>query len=232
MNEFTFKNAYKKEEDKIIEPAENIGYNFSYWGPLLWWSKITDDFKNGLLQRGNKTNIDNRPHLAGHLEKENAYDKDDQLWFSKNFYPYLNAYEECFNNDWKDGANIDRNRADTIRNANKKYFDLTGLWINYMKPGDFNPPHYHSGDLSFVIYLKVPEELKKENESFVGKSSGPGSVYFSWGEHQEHMITNRKFLPEENQVFIFPATLNHMVFPFKSNCERISVAGNVRFVYE
>ena len=28
-------------------------------------------------------------------------------------------------------------------------------------------------------------------------------------------------------MFIFPATLKHWVFPFKSDCVRISVSGNV-----
>ena len=28
-------------------------------------------------------------------------------------------------------------------------------------------------------------------------------------------------------MFIFPASLKHWVFPFKSNCVRISVSGNV-----
>ena len=38
------------------------------------------------------------------------------------------------------------------------------FWINYQKQNGFNPPHDHDGKLSFVIYLKIPEELKKENE--------------------------------------------------------------------
>lgn len=233
MSEFKFNNVNKIIDDnKIIDPGEQIGYNFAYWGPLLWWSKITDDFRDQLLERGYQTTIDNRSNLAGHLEKENAYSRADQEWFAKNFYPYLNAYAQCFDEHWKNNANIDRNNAVDIVNAKKKYFNLKGLWINFMRAGDFNPPHYHSGDLSFVIYLKVPEEIKKENDNFIGKSSGPGSIYFQWGEHQEHMITNRKFFPEEGQVIIFPATLNHMVFPFKSDGERISVSGNFNIEYE
>ena len=35
------------------------------------------------------------------------------------------------------------------------------------------------------------------------------------------------FMPEENDMFIFPAWLKHYVAPYKSNCTRISVSGNV-----
>ena len=34
-------------------------------------------------------------------------------------------------------------------------------------------------------------------------------------------------LSEEGDMFIFPAELKHWVFPFKSDCTRISVSGNV-----
>ena len=62
---------------------------------------------------------------------------------------------------------------------------LTALWINYQKANEFNPPHDHDGKLSFVIYLKIPEELKKENEKYVGKSCGPGGIQFLYGDGQE-----------------------------------------------
>ena len=35
------------------------------------------------------------------------------------------------------------------------------------------------------------------------------------------------FMPEENDMFIFPAWLKHYVAPYKSNVTRISVSGNV-----
>ena len=35
------------------------------------------------------------------------------------------------------------------------------------------------------------------------------------------------YFPEEGDMFIFPAWLKHWVSPFKSDCVRISVSGNV-----
>ena len=53
---------------------------------------------------------------------------------------------------------------------------MTALWINYQKQNDFNPPHDHDGKLSFVIYLQIPKELKKEHEEYVAAIGGKGGL--------------------------------------------------------
>ena len=107
---------------------------------------------------------------------------------------------------------------------------LISLWINYMKAGDFNPPHDHSGDLSFVIFPKIPPELLEENKKFTGTLQGPGGISFMWGDSVNHMaISLVHQMPKENDIYIFPAGLRHWVFPFKSDVTRISVSGNILF---
>ena len=95
-----------------------------------------------------------------------------------------------------------------------------------MKQGEFNPPHNHSGDFSFVLYLQVPEELKKEDDAFKGQGSGPGTISFMYGEDQANIRTGYGIVPATNELWIFPATLKHTVPPFRSDVERISVSGN------
>ena len=104
---------------------------------------------------------------------------------------------------------------------------LSALWINYQKANEFNPPHDHDGKLSFVVYLKIPDELKKEHAAYKGKSCGPGGVQFIYGDGPRDCVTYQSFFPEEGDMFIFPAWLKHWVAPFKSDCVRISVSGNV-----
>jgi hypothetical protein len=81
--------------------------------------------------------------------------------------------------------------------------------------------------LSFVIYLKVPEELKKENEEYDGLSAGPGGITFLYGQAENYTIANHSFFPEVGDMYIFPAYLKHWVYPYKSDCVRVSVSGNV-----
>ena len=104
-------------------------------------------------------------------------------------------------------------------------------WINYMKAGDFNPPHNHDGILSFVLFLQIPDELKKEHKEFKGTSIGPGGIEFRINvvKKQGHFsIDNHSFFPSEGEIFIFPAHLEHWVYPFKSKVTRISVSGNLK----
>ena len=88
----------------------------------------------------------------------------------------------------------------------------------------------HSGDLSFVIYLNIPDGIYEENKNFVGKSAGPGSISFRYGEFNNWAVHLKCFLPKKGDIFIFPAQLAHTVYPFKSAGHRISVSGN--FIYE
>ena len=113
---------------------KEIEYNYFNWGPFLFRSVISDDFKELILQegrnvRGKNTESYNKK-LAGHLDEQYklpaARIMEQLKW-------YLEAY--CIGyNKWRGGAEM------------KPDARLLSLWINYMKPGDFNPPHDHSGD--------------------------------------------------------------------------------------
>ena len=98
-----------------------------------------------------------------------------------------------------------------------------------MIAGEFNPPHVHENcDFSSVLFIQIPEKLKEENKKFVGQGGGPGSISFNYGESQPHSTSHRYFIPEEGDLFIFPATLTHFVAPFLSKGERISMSANFK----
>ena len=96
-----------------------------------------------------------------------------------------------------------------------------------MKKNEFNPPHDHSDALSFVIFLKVPEEIIEEQKNYKGNSGGPGSLGFIYGEGNRQAITYQSITPRERDMFIFPAWVKHYVAPFYSDVTRISVSGNI-----
>ena len=48
-------------------------------------------------------------------------------------------------------------------NVNKSH-KITSAWINFQKKYEHNPIHRHDGDLSFVIWLKIPFDLEKEKK--------------------------------------------------------------------
>ena len=194
--------------------TEKVSIQIYNWGPCVVRMKISDDFKKLLLDEGNKNKTDYTTKLAGILDKEIGYNDESKSKIVPMLSKYLGVYNRAY-------------EKYVLEPFEKEpEYILTALWINYQKPNDFNPPHDHDGKLSFVTYLQIPEELKEENQKYNGKSCGPGGIQFIYGNGPRDCITHMSFFPQENDMFIFPAWLQHWVAPYKSNCTRISVSGN------
>ena len=200
--------------------AKNKGTEVKYqvlqWGPCIVHLKISEEFQQKLLKGGEearKKHKDFRSNLAGIIKEEYAY--EDRKDYVEEIAQFLTVYDAAYQK-WK-------NEQYKV----KPEYILNSLWINYMKKNEYNPPHDHSDYLSFVIFLKVPEEITKEQEEFVGNSAGPGSLSFLYGEGNRQSITYQSVKPKERDIFIFPAWIKHYVAPFYSDVTRISVSGNI-----
>ena len=199
-------------------------YKFPYWGPFVMETKVEQEFVDILLEKGKESrdkNLDYRSKLAGIIDNEFYYE-DYGDWFIPRFTPYIDAYLEALCSVWTPQLKL------------IKEWYLKSLWINYQQANNYNPPHSHAGDLSFVIYLQVPAELEKEfkERKDVHNSAGPGSINFSYGVEIPLSINAFFKFPEVRDIFIFPAWLTHYVHAFKSDVERISVSGNITFKYD
>ena len=204
---------------------KKMKYTFPYWGPFLLETRVEQKFIDILLEKGKESrdkNLDYRSKLAGVIDNEYYYE-DYESWFIPKFTPYLNLYIETLSSTWM-----------THNSSPIRKWNLDSLWINYQKANDYNPPHNHSQDLSFVIYLQVPAELEKElDESEGGRATrGPGTINFDFGVNMPFSINTFFKFPEVRDILIFPAWLTHYVHAFKSDVERISVSGNITFKYD
>ena len=195
--------------------TDQIQVQMFNWGPCVVKVKITDDFKKLLLNEARKNKLDFTDKLAGILDKETGYSDESKTLIVPEISKYLGVYDQMFE------------KFINKPYQKKPHYIMTALWINYQKQNDFNPPHDHDGKLSFVIYLQIPDELKKENVAYKGKSCGPGGIQFVYGDGPRDCVTYQSFMPKENDMYIFPAWLKHWVAPYKSDCVRISVSGNV-----
>jgi hypothetical protein len=169
------------------------------FGPKIYYDKISDDIKTLLLDISNESDLHVGPHLVGQIEDER--------------YIYLphKAEEEI--------------KFHTNKYLSEFCYEITSCWVNYQKRYEWNPPHRHNSDLSFIIYLQIPKELQFEEGQFSGKIS------FTYGEPQKfNRFEFGPFLPKENEIYIFPSWLTHQVYPFKSDVTRISVAGNLNVI--
>ena len=166
-------------ETKIpTQTEEKVTYGVLNWGPCVCQLKISDNFRNRLLtgaEEARKENLDYTTKLAGIIKGEYEYKKKED--YLPEIAQCLGIYDVAFQK-WK---------SDPYER--KPEYMLTALWVNYMKQHEFNPPHDHSDQLSFVIFLKIPEEIKKEQEQYKGKSGGPGSLSFLYGDGNRQAIT-------------------------------------------
>jgi len=189
-----------------------FGYNFFYWGPLLFKIKLRpDDLKACAKLCSKKSSLVN-DELAGFIEHEHYTS-------SHKYYKIINPYLDPFRHGYEQwyGTSL------------TKQIIMLRAWVNFMVAGECNPPHIHSEcDFSSVLFIQIPEKLKEENKKFVGHGGGPGTISFYYGANQPHSIAQMDFFPEEGDLFIFPAPLTHFVAPFMSEGERISMSANFR----
>ena len=134
----------------------NIPIHIFHWGPCVIRFKISEQFHKDLLEHAyisRSSNKDYRSNLAGHIREEYAMDrKKFETFFTPIFHLYHGAW---------------RNFTGDLKNEPVKYL-LKSLWVNFQKQYEYNPLHDHSEALSFVIYLKIAEALKKENKEYPG----------------------------------------------------------------
>lgn len=204
--------------DTLGPKLDQHDYVYPYWGPLLIRCKIDSSHLNFLRQATDAAKDRKRlanDTLAGHLEDEFHIPKDYIKQFNIYFKKYFDYYYNAYSTSWS-----------STKYTKPLEFECHDLWVNFQRPGEFNPLHFHESDLSFVIWTEIPQELKDEFEDFRGSGMGPGAIQFTYGEYMDFSNDGHIFLPQEGEMAIFPSKLKHLVHPFRSRCVRTSVAGN------
>ena len=202
---------------------EEISFNYFYWGPLLFRTKISKQITNKLLKAGRKQkNNDARKDLAGVIEKEYYFSDDIAASFEPHIVKIAHGYLHHFMKNWSPRRAGTSYPLGALQNVK-----LDNLWINFMQENEFNPSHVHTNcHMSFVLFVKVPK-LEKERSKYQGSSAGPGALDFYYGEPNFWVNNGHSFLPEVGELYLFPHNLMHAVIPYKTKGERVSVAGNL-----
>jgi hypothetical protein len=198
------------------------------FGPALYKTKISKELKDRLLLSAKNQKIPNNKNLAGRIDNEKLFDLDSHKNFENEIILIVKDYLKLV---------IDENTNTDIKFENIVCI-LESLWVNFQICNEYNPPHMHGGDISFVIYLDMPDKIKRE--TFIGHATSNGSINFIYGNttlsHKKENVlidllqpkTLITHLPENGEMFIFPSYLMHYVESFTSvDVERISVSGNV-----
>ena len=198
------------------------------FGPLIYKTSMDQEFMNFIstVAKQTREHADNVGEtLAGNISKQfSATMSDDQ---KKQFFDSMRPH--IFNTVFESEKKYNKTGNDNFIDTERFRYDLgPGPWINFQDPGEFNPIHNHTGTLSAILYISVPECIADENKSELKTNSpGAGKVVWVYGSLDYATDYNFEHQPVTGELFLFPARLSHMVYPFKSNVERISLSFNV-----
>ena len=107
-----------------------------------------------------------------------------------------------------------------------KKFNIIASWVVRQFKNEYNPTHWHSGHISGVGYLKVPNTLGKSTQK--NKIINPnGQLQLIHGSRQFLSQSTIDITPKVGDFYFFPNYLMHSVSPFTdSNDERRSISFN------
>lgn len=104
--------------------------------------------------------------------------------------------------------------------------DFENIWIVSQYAGTPSPVHFHTGDISGVLYLKVPQIDEGEEARTYISGRHAGYINFLIGGKQRFSKSLISFKPRAGDFYIFPGWLLHVAEPFRGSGERRSLAFN------
>ena len=104
-------------------------------------------------------------------------------------------------------------------------FSIKSSWIVRQFENEYNPVHYHSGHLSGVGYLKLPNDFGKLFQSSKPKNLN-GNIALIHGGKMFNSESVFEIKPKVGDFYLFPNYLMHTVYPFYGKDERRSISFN------
>jgi uncharacterized protein (TIGR02466 family) len=142
-----------------------------------------------------------------------------------------------------DDAFIKKNLSkELIRNI-KKYLEVSGvpkikevkiinLWVVRQFKNEYNPIHYHNGQLSGVGYLKIPKNMNQNKVVKNKKVKTNGTIDFINGQKNFLSKSIYNLNPKIGDLLIFPNYLMHAAYPFNVDGERRSFSFNAKIIFK
>ena len=113
-------------------------------------------------------------------------------------------------------------------NIKIKKFDIISSWVVKQYKNDYNPIHYHDGQISGVGYLKVPEDMGETIQK-TKKLNHNGKLVLIDGSKKFVCSPTYVINPKVGDFYFFPSYMMHTVYPFfDTSEERRSVSFNAK----
>ena len=113
-----------------------------------------------------------------------------------------------------------------------KDIKIINVWVVKQFKNEYNPIHYHEGQISGVGYLKIPKNMNQNKMVKNKKVKTNGTIDFINGQKNFLSKSIYNLNPKVNDLLIFPNYLMHTAYPFNEDGERRSVSFNVKINFK
>ena len=192
--------------------------NIKPFGPSIGKVNISKFFlkkiNNEFDLRTNNKNLDYSAKLASQIKNEVKLNKNFvKKYLSKEIKKNIKSF-------------LKKEKINNIKDIK-----LLDLWVVRQFKGEYNPIHYHQGDISGVGYIKIPKFIFSNKKVKHKKDLTNGTIDFING--QKAFLSNCLYniKPEVGKLILFPNYLMHTVYPFNVEGERRSFSFNAKISF-
>ena len=192
---------------------------FRAFGPTIGKGKLSRKFINTINAQIDKSIITKKNDYSSKLASQ-----------IKNELKLSNSFIE---------KNLSKELIKNIKNYLKaseiekiKEIKIINLWVVKQLKNEYNPIHYHNGQLSGVGYLKIPKNMNQNKTIKNKKVRTNGTIDFINGQRSFLSKSIYNLNPKVGDLLLFPNYLMHTAYPFNVDAERRSFSFNVKILFK
>ena len=186
----------------------------SPFGPKLAKIKLSKKIVKEINQEVERIIVNEKKSRKKDYSKKLVGEVHQEIVLSKNF---VNKILKKFIKD-----KVKNYLKSTINKTTDK-IKVKNFWVIRQFKNEYNPVHYHDGNISGVGYLKIPKNLNFSKK----KKKTNGTIDFINGSR---MFLNKSIynhIPKVGDLILFPNYLMHTAYPFVVDGERRSFSFNI-----
>jgi uncharacterized protein (TIGR02466 family) len=192
---------------------------FRAFGPTIGKGKLSNKFINLINLQIEKSVISKKNDYSSKL----ASQIKNELRLSSSFVR-KNLSKELIQNIKNYLKKSEINKIKAIK--------IINLWVVRQLKNEYNPIHYHDGQLSGVGYLKIPKNINANKMVKNKKIKTNGTIDFINGQRGFLSKSIYNLNPKIGDLILFPNYLMHTAYPFNIDAERRSFSFNVKILFK
>ena len=192
---------------------------FRAFGPTIGKGKLSNKFINLINLQIEKSVISKKNDYSSNL----ASQIKNELRLSSSFVR-KNLSKELIQNIKNYLKKSEINKIKAIK--------IINLWVVRQLKNEYNPIHYHDGQLSGVGYLKIPKNMNANKMVKNKKIKTNGTIDFINGQRGFLSKSIYNLNPKIGDLILFPNYLMHTAYPFNIDAERRSFSFNVKILFK